>query len=62
MKRRLDYSAPVLPIEYDLDDDPIWPCPDCLPWHVEIVREPDNGASGWVVREWHAVDCPALTH
>jgi hypothetical protein len=48
-------SAPVLPFEYPADEEPIWPCHDCLPWHLEIVYHPETGAA-WV-REWHAIGC-----
>jgi hypothetical protein len=34
----------------------IWPCTDCMPWHAEVLRAGD----ALIVREWHAVDCPAL--
>lgn len=53
-KRHLTYDAPVLPFDYEPDGDPIWPCVDCLPWHVEVVITPEEGV---LIREWHAVDC-----
>lgn len=53
---RVNLHAPVLPFDYPADGEPIWPCHDCLPWHVEVVVEEDQV----LVREWHAVDCPVL--
>lgn len=50
-------TAPVLPFDYPIDSDPIWPCHECLPWHVEVVT-PDEGEP--FVREWHAVGCSVL--
>ncbi len=55
----MTFSAPVgsidLPAEAE-DGTPyeIWPCPDCLPWHAEVIGTGDRV----VVREWHAIDCP----
>lgn len=57
--RRVKYNDPVLAIDYLNDGDPIWPCTDCLPWHVEVVDSEDE--DGIVIREWHAVDCPRLS-
>lgn len=57
-KRRNLYTDPVVPIEYPADDDSIHPCNDCLPWHVEVVKDHPEG--GVWVREWHAVDCEAV--
>lgn len=61
-KPKLDYGAPVAWVDlaaFDSDGTPfaIWPCNDCLPWHVEVI-EADSGAV--LAREWHAVDCPTL--
>ena len=56
-KRRVTYTSPVLAFEYPNDGEPIWPCHDCLPWHVEVIESEDDGV---LIREWHAVDCPAL--
>ena len=53
---RVNRDAPVLPFDYPADGEPIWPCLECLPWHVEVVVEEGE----IVVREWHAVDCPVL--
>jgi hypothetical protein len=55
-RRRIHYTDPVVPIEYPVDEDPIHPCNDCLPWHVEVVV--DHPSGGVWVREWHAVECP----
>lgn len=57
-KRENLYTSPVVPIEYPADDEPVHPCPDCLPWHVEIVQDHPEG--GVWVREWHAVGCSWL--
>lgn len=56
--RKLDYSAPVGSVDMPAFDEggapyEIWPCHDCLPWHIEIVRQ----GIDVLVREWHAVDC-----
>jgi hypothetical protein len=53
---RTTNDAPVLPFDYEPDDSPIWPCPDCYPWHVEVVTDPETGCP--LVREWHAIGCP----
>jgi hypothetical protein len=55
------YRAPVGSVDLAAEDDDgspyeIWPCHDCLPWHVEVIREGDHV----FVREWHAVDCPSF--
>ncbi|MDO4058029.1 hypothetical protein QKG53_14495 [Clavibacter michiganensis] len=55
--RNVNYSAPVMPFEYEPDGESIWPCNECLPWHVEIVN---NDVEGLLVREWHAVGCSSL--
>ena len=55
-RRRVYYTPPVIFFEYDRDDDPIWPCSQCLPWHVEVTDR--DGTT--VIREWHAVDCPVF--
>lgn len=63
---KLDYTAPVLCVDLPAvdernDNEPfqITPCPDCLPWHIEIVSD-DDFPLGVAVREWHAADCPTL--
>lgn len=62
-KRENHYRSPVLPLDYPADDDPIWPCSDCLPWHVEVVQEPtEDGGTLTVIREWHAVGCPIFEY
>lgn len=56
----VNFTAPVGCVDlatFDENDDPytITPCPFCLPWHAEVVR---NQATGEIlVREWHAVEC-----
>lgn len=59
-KRRITFADPVLPTEWPWheQDDPIWPCRECLPWHVDI-RVDEDTQQVWV-RQWHAVDCPVL--
>jgi hypothetical protein len=52
------YSAPVACVDWPYDDDVIWPCPECLPWHLEIVKDPKTGDT--TVREWHAAESPML--
>lgn len=52
------YATPVLPLDYPLstlDGALIWPCDDCLPWHIEVVDDPATGSP--IVREWHSVGC-----
>jgi hypothetical protein len=58
-KPDLTYAAPVAWIDLAADEDDgtpceIWPCNDCLPWHIEVIQEDGNV----YIREWHAVDCP----
>lgn len=36
----LTYVAPVLPLESDPEGEVYWPCPHCLPWHLEVVTDP----------------------
>ena len=55
-RRRILNDAPVLPFEYLADDDPIWPCTQCLPWHVEVILRDGEV----IVREWHAIECANL--
>jgi hypothetical protein len=55
--KRLHYGSPVMPIEYEPDGEPIWPCTQCLPWHIEIILTAEEPL---LIREWHAVDCPVL--
>jgi hypothetical protein len=57
-KPRVTYDAPVMSVDLAAEGWEIWPCHDCLPWHLEIVRDPETGDIA--AREWHAVDCPAL--
>lgn len=51
-------TAPVLCVDLAAEGEDIWPCLECLSWHVEILRDPDGGMV--FAREWHAVGCPAL--
>lgn len=53
-KPNVTYSAPVGSIDLAAIGYVIWPCNDCLPWHVEIIRADDGEI---IAREWHAVDC-----
>jgi hypothetical protein len=33
----------------------IWPCPECAPWHAEVIA----GDDGYIaIRVWHSIDCP----
>lgn len=50
------YRAPVLSVDLDPFGWEIWPCHDCLPWHVEFV----NVEGEYYAREWHAAECPML--
>lgn len=50
------YRAPVGSIDLPAEEYEIWPCHDCLPWHAEVIRDPDSDEV--FVREWHAVECP----
>ncbi|PRY13594.1 hypothetical protein [Kineococcus rhizosphaerae] len=54
---RLTYDAPVLAFDYPADGDPVWPCTECLPWHLEVVVEDGEV----LIREWHAAECPVFT-
>jgi hypothetical protein len=55
-RKKITYNAPVWAFEYEPDDQPIWPCHDCLPWHLEVVT--DSPEAPVLVREWHAEGCP----
>ncbi|MDX3232905.1 hypothetical protein [Streptomyces sp. ME19-01-6] len=55
------YTAPVGSIDLPAFDEEgvayeIVACDECLPWYAEVVVT-DGGI---LVREWHAVDCPAF--
>lgn len=54
-KLRLGYTAPIAPVDLCAEGE-IHPCPDCLPWYVEFVHDPETCEP--VAREWHAIDCP----
>ena len=52
------YGAPIGSVDLCAFDDEgnayeIFPCPDCLPWHAEVVVDEE----AIYVREWHAVGC-----
>jgi hypothetical protein len=51
-------TAPVGSIDLAAEGHVIWPCQRCLPWHLEVLRDPETDET--FAREWHAVDCPAL--
>lgn len=55
-RRLLGYTAPVLSVDLDCEGWEIWPCVECLPWHLEVL----TGDRGVFVREWHAAECPRL--
>ena len=55
-KPNLGRSAPVGSVDLECDAFAIWPCEECLPWHVEIVRDPGD-SEHILAREWHAIDC-----
>lgn len=57
-KPNTNYSAPVASVDLAAEGWVIWPCLECMPWHLEIVRDIETGEV--LAREWHAVDCPAL--
>jgi hypothetical protein len=53
-------AAPIGSVDlraFDELGDPyeILACQHCLPWHAEVVRDPETDEV--LVREWHAVDC-----
>jgi hypothetical protein len=52
----LTFRAPILSVDLDPFGWDIWPCHECLPWHVEFVRVEDE----YCAREWHAAECPRL--
>lgn len=57
---RIDYLAPIGSVDlaaFDENGDAyeISPCPFCLPWRAEVVRDVETGDI--LVREWHAVEC-----
>lgn len=60
MGARTTLRSPVLPHDYPLDlGVEIHPCLWCLPWFVEVARDPESGAL--MAREWHAVGCEIWT-
>lgn len=61
---RTTMTSPVVPVDgpaFDEMGDPvvIYPCPDCLPWHAEVAWDAEVPGL-LLVREWHAVGCPAV--
>lgn len=49
-------TTPVLPFDYRwTPGEVVWPCPDCLPWHVEVLLDRHEGTV--LLREWHAAQC-----
>jgi len=55
---RLDrhLTEPVLPFEYRwVPGESIWPCRDCLSWHVEVLLDRHQGSV--LLREWHDPGC-----
>jgi hypothetical protein len=63
--RRIHMNAPVVPVDLlggDEHGQPVtqWSCDDCLPWHFEVIREPDSEYI--YIREWHAIDCATLAY
>jgi hypothetical protein len=57
-KPNVTYTAPVGSVDLAAAGCEIWPCLECLPWYVEILRDPETDEV--FAREWHAVDCPAF--
>lgn len=55
---RTGYTAPVLSVDLAAEGWEIWPCAECLPWHLEVFRDEDTDEV--FAREWHAAECPAL--
>jgi hypothetical protein len=57
----ITFNAPIGSVDLRAFDEvgdtyEITACPDCLPWHAEVVRDPETNET--LVREWHAVECP----
>lgn len=47
-------DAPLVATDYPSEaGDTLFACHHCLPWYLEVL--PDG-----LLREWHAVGCPAL--
>ena len=44
-KPNVTYSAPVGSVDLEGEGGEIYPCHDCLPWHVEIVRDREDPTS-----------------
>lgn len=54
---KVDYAAPMLSVDLEAFGYEIWPCEECLPWHLEVVVDATDHV---LVREWHAAECPVL--
>lgn len=57
---KITYDAPIGPVDlraFNEVGDPfeITACMHCLPWHAEVVRDPETNEI--LIREWHAVEC-----
>jgi hypothetical protein len=57
---KITCDAPIGPVDlraFNEASDPfeITACMHCLPWHAEVVRDPDTDEI--LIREWHAVEC-----
>lgn len=60
---KITYDAPIGSVDlraFNDAGDPfeITACFHCLPWHAEVVRDPETEAI--LVREWHAIECEAF--
>lgn len=56
-QRVVTYDAPVLCVDMAAEGYEIWPCDECLPWHLEVFVDDDGVVTA---RAWHAADCPML--
>jgi hypothetical protein len=54
----VERNAPIGSIDLAAEGHLIWPCGQCVRWHLEVLRDPDTDEV--FAREWHADDCPAL--
>lgn len=60
---KITYDAPIGSVDlraFNEVGDPfeITACMHCLPWHAEVVHDPETGEI--LIREWHAVECEAF--
>lgn len=58
MRPDTSYAAPIGCIDLAAEGYEIRAYDHCLPWYVEIIRDPDTDFI--YAREWHAVECPAF--